>query len=212
MRSIITRRPSALRAALRIVGKARSKLRRVKIMKIYFLIAFVFLGLLFSEKVYAVQNSAGVSAEFQPSVFAKKEDVRVKILKEFLEKYSSPLALYANDFIKYADEYDIDWKLVAAISGVESTFGREIPYESFNGWGWGIYGDNIIRFSSWTEGIQTVSQGLKENYINKWGATDVYEIGKLYASSPAWASRVSFITEQITKFQLQNPKSLSISL
>jgi len=107
----------------------------------------------------------------------------------------------------------LDWKLVAAISGVESTFGQQIPYESFNGWGWGIYGDNVIRFSSWKQGIETVSQGLRTNYIDKWGARDVYEIGALYAASPTWAQRVDYFMGKISEFKDQKlAQSLSISL
>ena len=96
------------------------------------------------------------------------------------------------DFIKTADEYNLDWKLVAAISGVESTFGKEIPNDSYNAWGWGVYGDNVIRFKSWTDGIETVSQGLRQRYMDQWGGKDIYQIGAMYASSPAWAGMLSF--------------------
>ena len=112
-----------------------------------------------------------------------------------------------------ADKYNLDWKLVAAISGVESTFGQQIPYSSYNGWGWGIYGDNLIRFSSWTECIETVSKSLREDYADKWKAEDVYQIGRLYASSPTWASRVTYFMNNIQEFALSNSKdSLSLSL
>jgi hypothetical protein len=129
-----------------------------------------------------------------------------------LEKYNSPLVPYAGTFVETADKYNLDWKLVAAISGVESTFGREIPDASFNGWGWGIYGDNMIRFSSWNEGIETISQGLRTKYIDKWGAKDVYEIGRFYAASPTWAQRVEYFMNSIEEYRNLSMANLSISL
>jgi len=181
--------------------------------KIFFLIVSSILFLLIGSSAYAEQNASGSSASLQSILSTKGEDSRVKILESFLNKYSSPLAAYAKDFIHNADFYGLDWRLVASISGVESTFGKQIPYNSYNGWGWGIYGNNMIYFSSWEQGIETVSKGLRENYLDKWGATDVYEIGRIYATDPNWAAKVDFFIQKITEFQYQNlTNDLSISL
>jgi len=166
-----------------------------------------------TPKIYAQEFSAGSSAELFKPVVEKAADSRVRILTEYLKQYDSPLVPYAATFVETADKYDLDWKLVAAISGVESTFGREIPYESYNGWGWGIYGDNMIRFSSWNEGIETISEGLRNKYIDKWGAKGVYEIGRFYAASPTWAQRVTYFMDSIEKFKdTKLAVNLSISL
>ena len=166
-----------------------------------------------STKTFAAENSAGSSAALLKLPAQKVTDSRTRILREFLKQYNSPLVPFAQDFVQIADKYDLDWKLVAAISGVESTFGKQIPYESYNGWGWGIYGTNMIRFESWTEGIETVSEGLRTNYLNKWGAKDVYQIGRYYAASPTWAQRVTYFMGRIDDFKDQKLAiSLSISL
>jgi hypothetical protein len=162
--------------------------------------------------IYAQEYSAGSSAALFKPNNQKTSDSRVRILREYLEKYNSPLVPYAGTFVENADKYNLDWKLVAAISGVESTFGREIPNDSYNGWGWGIYGDNMIRFSSWNEGIQTISEGIRTKYMDKWGAKDVYEIGRLYAASPTWAQRVESIMNSIDNFNKLSLANLSISL
>lgn len=178
-----------------------------------FLVVLFLVSLLFPQTTLASQNASRSSASLQTNLLTKGPDNRTKALRDFLEKYSSPLAPYSSAFIKVADNYRLDWRLVASISGVESTFGKHIPYNSYNGWGWGIYGDNIIYFSSWEEGIETVSKGLRENYLNKWGATNVYEIGRIYAASPRWPSNVTYFMEKIAEFQYQNQKdNLSISL
>jgi hypothetical protein len=166
-----------------------------------------------NARTYAQNASASSAKLHTSSFFIKGEGNRAKILKSFLEKYSSPLASYANAFVKNADDYRLDWRLVAAISGVESSFGKHIPYNSYNGWGWGVYGNNVIYFSSWEEGIETVSEGLRINYINKWRAENVYEIGGIYAADPRWASNVNYFVEKISELQYQKQiENLSISL
>lgn len=181
--------------------------------KLFFLIILISLLSTTSRDAFAAAISSVPSAQLQPNSIKQEEDSRVKILKEFLKKYNSPLAENANDFVSFADKYSLDWKLVTAISGLESTFGQQIPYNSYNGWGWGIYGNNVIYFSSWKEGIETVSRGLRENYLDKWGTTNIYEIGEMYAASPTWASRVTYLMDTIAEFALANPKNtLSLSL
>ncbi len=122
---------------------------------------------------------------------------RAVILYNFLAKYNSPLKTYSRDFVEKADQYNLDYRLVAAISGVDSTFAQQLPYNSYNAWGWGIYGDNMIYFKSYPEAIGTISKSLRENYIDKWGAKDVYQIGRFYAASPTWAQRVTYFMTKI---------------
>ncbi len=160
-----------------------------------------------AQSAYAQQRASASSATITNAGKEPVYDYRVKVLEEYLNKYNSPLAPYAGNFVENADRYNLDWKFVAAISGLESTFGQQIPYNSYNAWGWGIYGDNMIRFKSWDEGIQTISQGLREKYMDKWGAQDVYQIGKFYASSPTWAQRVSYFMNNIQDFALKNPQN-----
>lgn len=128
----------------------------------------------------------------------KQLDERAKILSDYLASYHSPLQYHAQDFIDAANEYGLDWKLVVSIAGVESTFGKQIP-GGFNGWGWGVYGSQAIYFSSWREGIFTVSKGLKENYISR-GLTDPYSMNRRYAASPAWGRKVAYFMNDLEKF------------
>lgn len=126
-------------------------------------------------------------------------DERAKILQEYLFRYNSPLRNHTQDFVEAADLYSLDWKLVAAISGVESTFGKAIP-GGYNAWGWGVYGTQAIYFKSWRDGIYTVSAGLRQNYLDK-GLTNPYEINRIYAASPTWGSHVSYFLQDIENFE-----------
>ena len=166
------------------------------------------------QRAFAQDKASVSSSDSQiPNVKQTGFDSRVKILTSYLKQYNSPLVPYASDFVAAADKYNLDWRLVAAISGVESTFGKEIPTNSYNAWGWGVYGDNVINFKSWSNGIDTVSQGLRERYMDQWGGQDIYQIGTMYAASPAWAGHVQLYLNKIQEFALSNPQeALSISM
>ncbi|MDD2823235.1 MAG: hypothetical protein PHQ59_04120 [Candidatus Daviesbacteria bacterium] len=128
-------------------------------------------------------------------------DQRIKILEGYLNKYNSPLAPEAKNFVEAADKYNIDWKFVAAIAGNESTFGKFTPAPaSHNAWGWGVYGTQAIYFKTWKEGIYTVSEGLREHYYNK-GLTNTYAIARVYAASPVWAAHVTYFLADMAKFE-----------
>src|SRR3989344_5945584 len=183
----------------------------IKQQLIPFLIGFSLAFLVFlAATVPSYAAASGISIKAPSATFVatqevNKEDTRVIVLEAFLASYDSPLTPSAKTFVATADKYKLDWRFVAAISGVESTFGHQIPYESYNAWGWGIYGDNTHSFASFDEGIETISQGLRERYIDKWGAEDTYAIGRIYAASPTWAQRVEYFMGKMKEFELKNP-------
>jgi len=121
-------------------------------------------------------------------------DNRVEQLTAFLKKYDSPLVPYAPDFIEMADKYQIDWKLLPAITGVESTFGKQIPFHSYNAYGWN---NGNYRFQSWENSLEIVSKALREKYYNR-GLDTPYKIGPVYAPpSSTWAGKVSRFMNEI---------------
>ena len=129
-------------------------------------------------------------------------DNRVEKLTAFLKKYDSPLVPYAETFVFMADKYQIDWKLLPAITGVESTFGWQIPYNSYNAYGWN---NGNYRFQSWEDSIEIVSKALKEKYYNR-GLDTPYKIGRVYAPpSPFWGNRVNNFMKTIDSFSNNNP-------
>jgi hypothetical protein len=74
----------------------------------------------------------------------------------------------------------------------ESGVCRVIPHNSYNCWGWGIYGNTITRFSSYEEAIDTVAAGLKKNYIDKGLITASAIMAKYTPSSNgSWAHGVN---------------------
>lgn len=141
-------------------------------------------------------------------------DERVTRLRAYLQSYRSPLAEDADAFVREADRNGLDWKLVAAIAGTESTFGRHIPPGSYNAWGWGIPtgAQSGIGFRSWEEGIMTVSEGLKTRYFGR-GAKTIYDVGWIYAANGnSWGNHVTFFLHQIEAFVPTGSEYLQVSI
>ncbi|HKC04394.1 MAG TPA: hypothetical protein VKC54_00765 [Patescibacteria group bacterium] len=156
----------------------------------------------FSAKICRGQEiSVSASATLKNASFESpfEFDYRVENLRRYLQKYDSPLAAYAQDFVSYADENGLDYRLVASISGVESTFGKHIPFKSFNAYGWanGKYG-----FKSWPNSIEIVSVTLRKEYIEK-GAPTIKKIARRYAPpSATWGGKVKYFEGKIDTLPL----------
>lgn len=181
--------------------------------KIVLILLFLLISLIFPAYTQAEIKASGSSAVLARTEISSLEDARVKILRGYLKQYNSPLTPSAETFVRAADKYGLDWKFVAAISGVESTFGKAIPYNSYNAWGWGVYGNNVTYFESFDQGIEIISESLRRDYMDTWGAEDVHSIGKIYAASPTWSQKVTYFMNSIDKYSLSKPeKLLSISI
>jgi hypothetical protein len=90
---------------------------------------------------------------------------KIIAMEKFLIDYNSPIYPYARDFVNEAAKYKLDWRLVAAISGVESGFGSVIPGKVNNAWGWrGGLNGAYSEFSNWKDGISVITEGLARGY------------------------------------------------
>lgn len=147
-----------------------------------------------SASTYVAQPSAQLAQQR-----TRDRDYRVATLAKFLKEYGSPLTPYSYDFVRFADTYNLDWRLVPAITGVESTFGKRIPTNSYNAYGWA---NGAYSFNSWEEGIEVVSKTLREDYINR-GAKSLNKIARRYAPpSSTWAWKVNYFMRKIDPLSL----------
>ncbi|MBI4999188.1 glucosaminidase domain-containing protein [Candidatus Gottesmanbacteria bacterium] len=161
---------------------------------------------LLSTRCILANPAAASSASM---VVENRLDIRVEKLRKFLKFYNSLLLPYSQLFVNEADEYGLDWRLVPAITGVESTFGKQIPFNSYNAYGWvnGAY-----YFKSWEDSIEIVSKTLKENYIDR-GADTVEKIAPIYAPpSKTWAWKVAYFMEKLENFAPTSTLALELSL
>ena len=171
----------------------------------------LFLGV--TTPAHAVELATEAGASARPSFTKIVIDERPARLRAYLAAHNSPMEEDAEHFVSEADRLNLDWKLVAAIAGVESTFGKHIPTNSYNGWGWGVFTgqQDGIHFASWKDGITQVSEGLRYKYVDR-GAVTVEQMGRIYAASPVWAQKVNFFLKSIENFSPKRASELAVTI
>ena len=151
---------------------------------------------------YVIGSAINYSAtdKVANTVLAQNMEKNVKVVKleEFFDKYNSPLKSHSQDFVDTAEKYGLDYKLLPAIACMESSCGKNLIQESYNPFGWGIYGNQAIYFKDYTEAIDTVGKGISENYVAK-GYDTPEEIAPIYTppNHVKWLSGVRFFINEI---------------
>lgn len=149
----------------------------------------------YSSKVAfaALPNAENVTED---TVFQK--DARIETLRQFLTKYNPEIEPYTQDMIEAADKYGIDFRLLPAIGMQESNLCKKAPKDSYNCWGFGIYGGKVTKFSGYKEAIDTVTKTLANDYKGK-GLNTTEEIMARYTPSNKgdWAESVNYFMEQL---------------
>lgn len=129
----------------------------------------------------------------------KFSDERVQKLYNKLSYYNSPLAGYAQYIVAVSDEYAIDYTLIAAIAGKESSFGKHLAND-YNAWG--ITGGKETRFRafvSWEEGIRFEAQLLSEQYRKDMVAGIQTRYCPSFQCSDSWVDDVTAFSGEINK-------------
>ncbi len=168
---------------------------KIKLTLIYILIALF--SLMSADAVHASDSVAVSSAKLESELAGDEVLLKQMTIKSVLNRYDSPITGEADSFVTSAYKHNIDPYLLVSISGLESYFGSMMVDGSYNAYGWG---GGWVYFDSWDDGIETISQALRENYYDQ-GAQNIYDVGSKYAESPTWAVRVEgfmgqFYTEE----------------
>ncbi|OGC68730.1 hypothetical protein A2415_02140 [candidate division WWE3 bacterium RIFOXYC1_FULL_39_7] len=141
------------------------------------------------------------------------KDSRSQKINEIFKEFNCPLEGLGEVFVYEADRNHIPWWIVASIAFQESSCGKMTPepggVESYNAWGWGVYGENVQMFDNWVRGIETVSSYLRENFYSQ-NIKDTCEIMKTYTppSKGSWCEGVNFFGQMIQEYK--TPISLNL--
>ena len=164
------------------------------IKKLFFVLIFVVLALFSNLKAAIAVDVAGASAMPKNLAVSDEIDWRQLKLYVFLVKKNSGLARYSSNFIQAADTWGIDWRLLPAIAGLESSFAKRMVPGTYNAYGWG---GGYIAFESWPDSINHVSRRLRAIYYDNGLVTPAL-IGPVYAPpNPRWGSLTASIMKQI---------------
>lgn len=170
---------------------------------LFCVVYFSFLSFEENKTNYLSLHTQGVVFAAIPDDFIMEtetidKDARVEVLHNFFAKYKSELEPYAQEIVDTADKYDLDWRLLPSIAMQESNLCKKAPKDSFNCWGFGIYGKKVTRFADFPEAIETVTKTLALDYKEK-GLVTPEQIMKLYTPSNtgSWQSSVNYFINQL---------------
>lgn len=137
-------------------------------------------------------NSEQTSVEIVPA------DGRGILIDNFFHHYRSPMQGLGTVIAQTADKYSLPFGLLPAIAQCEGNLGKVMPQDSYNTWGWATYGDKVHKFTSWQDGIEKVSKGLRKNYFDK-GLNKPADIMRKYtpSSDGSWADCVAQFLEEL---------------
>lgn len=128
-------------------------------------------------------------------------DGRAKIIENFFKGYKAPLSEHSQTFVVVADKYQLDYRLLPSIAMQESNGGKKVINDSYNPFGYGIYGKLALKFNSWDEAIERVGKALRDDYLNQ-GLKNPTQIMAKYTppsleKGGAWAKGVSTFMEEL---------------
>lgn len=99
-----------------------------------------------------VSTTDEVTNQDQDSV----EDIaKAQRLDDYFTKRDMPLSGYGIEFVRAANKYNVDWRLVAAIGVRESSGGKHMMNNNPFGWG-----SAKIKFANFSEAIDEVTSNL----------------------------------------------------
>ena len=194
---------------------SRLNIKSAVVVGVFFIFTPVVLGTsLFSlsvlaenEDAQAKNNSTYQGAKIFASLPSQKKsispvlgisDARPEILTRYLQRYDSPLVPFVNQMIDIADKHGLDFRLTTAIAQQESNLCKKIPQDSYNCWGWGIHSRGTLGFATYMDALETVSVGIRAEYLDK-GLFTPEQIMTKYTplSNGSWAEGVTKFMEEM---------------
>jgi hypothetical protein len=122
------------------------------------------------------------AAPAEPKALTSPRDVRVTRLHRFLSKLDCPVASMAADFVRAADENQLDWRLLPSIAVIESGGGKAYSHNNIFGWNRGEQS-----FASIGSGLELVAYKLGHSPLysqrDSLGKLHIYNENEDYAGA-----------------------------
>ena len=148
-----------------------------------------------NEEVTDIQNIEITSSSSTPALIDHSREDAIQKIENLLNKYSSPMRGYGNIIYDQSVTCGGDYKILMAIAGNESGFGR-IPYKKYNPYGYldGVY------YSGWNDSLTKLSCVISKRFIsscnkdlnciiNKYGGSDT--------NKSKWISNINYFINQL---------------
>jgi hypothetical protein len=151
-------------------------------------------------KMYAsLPNVLG--AKTVDAYYIESQDIIPDLVYDYFKKYKSPMLESSSNLVEIARKYEIDPLLLVAIAQCESNLGKKMPPDCHNPFGWGIHSKGTLCFTTWEEGYEAISKGLRSNYFDK-GRSKPEDIMEMYTPASlekggSWAKCVSKFMGQL---------------
>jgi hypothetical protein len=142
------------------------------------LIIALVLGFFLLPKPMAMADEPVVIA--QPPIM----DSRAMALGTYFSSHNCPLTPYADDFIRAADKYNIDYRFLPAISIHESTCGKRYPINSNNPFGWLERAGTVYKFKSIPDAIDFITGQLANGKY--YAGKTLYKKLNTYCPTPGY--------------------------
>jgi hypothetical protein len=121
-----------------------------------------------------------MSGFFVSAQISAEPSVDLGTLSKQLERF--PLKSEGENFLKWGAKYQVDPRLIVAIAGAETTYGKNLCAD-FNAWNWFFAGSCAPSdFASFDRGIEIVSKFMRKSYFLA-GYTTVEQIQTKYCAS-----------------------------
>ena len=147
------------------------------------------MGICLEKAGRAVNVKTAPKAAVQPAT--PESDPRTERLKRFFATLHCPVSYLSPEFIRAADENDLDWRLLPSISVIESGGGKAYKNNNIFGWANGDY-----LFPTLKAGIHLVAYKLGRSslYRNR----DVEAKLHLYNPNEEYATNVMTVMNRIS--------------
>jgi hypothetical protein len=157
------------------------------------LLSFLFSALIWVNPLHTTEPDdffVNLQRQHQQNVEHQK---RVALIK-FFQRYNAPLPYYITDYLNASNKYNLDYRLLPAISVQESGAGRHACGDGIRRWGFGSC--KGYTFKNVAEGIDYVSNTLALGSYYRGKTTHQNLIA--YNPNPEYAGKVERLMKEIS--------------